>query len=93
LTLRKRLDKGGVESSALSGALEHCAKTLARHELAAGIDQLAELLQMLPSEQQAPHVVAIVQEAALRMRQHGVERLEYPILALHTLTVAWEAGA
>ncbi|MEI2692292.1 MAG: HEAT repeat domain-containing protein [Anaerolineae bacterium] len=89
LALRKRLDKGSAESS----ALEHCAKTLARHEVAAGIDELAELLQMLPSEQQAPHVAAIVQEAARRMRQYGIERLEYPILALHTLTVAWEAGA
>lgn len=89
LALRKRLDKGSAESS----ALEHCAKTLARHEVAAGIDDLAELLQMLPSEQQAPHVAAIVQEATRRMRQYGIERLEYPILALHALTVAWEAGA
>jgi HEAT repeat protein/sugar phosphate permease len=93
LTLRKRLGQGNAESSGFSGALEHCARTLARHEMAAGIDELAELLQTLPAEQQAPHVAAIVQEAARRMRQYGVERLEYPVLALHTLTVAWETSA
>ncbi len=76
----------------LSSGLEECARTLARHEMEAGVAQLAELLGRLPLERQAPHVAAILQEAASRMQEFGVQRMEYPILALHVLTVAWETG-
>ena len=51
--------------------------------------QLAGLLDRLPIERQAPPVAAILQEAASRMQEFGVQRMEYPILALHVLTVAW----
>jgi MFS family permease len=91
LALRKRLDKGEGDTSLASSALDLCAQTLARQELAQGIGQLAEAIGLLPGGGQAPHIVAIVQEAARRMEQFGVQRMEYPILALHVLTVAWEA--
>jgi hypothetical protein len=91
LALRKRLDKGEGGAGPASSALDLCAQTLARQELEPGIGQLAEAIGLLPVDGQAPHVVAIVQEAALRMEQFGVQRMEYPILALHALAVAWEA--
>jgi len=91
LALRKRLDKGESDMSLASRALDLCAQTLARQELEQGIGQLAEAINLLPGGGQAPHVLAIVEETALRMEQFGVQRMEYPILALHTLTVAWEA--
>ncbi len=91
LALRKRLDKGEGGAGPASSALDLCAQTLARQELEPGIGQLAEAIGLLPVDGQAPHVVAIVQEAALRMAQFGVQRMEYPILALHALAVAWEA--
>jgi MFS family permease len=90
LALRKRLDKREGDTSLASNALDLCAQTLARQELEQGIAQLADAIGLLPAGGQAPHVVAIVQEAALRTEQFGVQRMEYPILALHTLTVAWE---
>lgn len=92
LTLRKQLEKSGQEMNELSSELGECAKTLARHELEEGVAQLAGLLSRLPVERQAPHVAAILQEAAGRMQEFGVQRMEYPILALHVLTVAWAAG-
>jgi HEAT repeat protein/predicted MFS family arabinose efflux permease len=91
LALRKRLDKGESNTDVASSALDRCAQTLARQELEQGIGQLAEAIDLLPVDGQAPHIVAVVQEAARRMEQFGVQRMEYPILALHTLTVAWEA--
>jgi uncharacterized membrane protein YhaH (DUF805 family) len=90
LALRKRLDKGEGGASLASSALDLCAQTLARQDLEQGVGQLAEAISLLPVDGQASHVVAIVQEAALRMEQFGVQRMEYPILALHVLTVAWE---
>ncbi len=91
LALRKRLDKGHSETDGAVRALDLCAQTLARQELEAGIGQLAEAIDLLPANGQKLHVVTIAQEAALRMAQFGAQRMEYPILALHTLTVAWEA--
>jgi HEAT repeat protein len=91
LALRKRLDKGNGEASAASAALDQCAKTLAQQEMENGVAWLAQVISLLPTEHQAPHVVAIVKETASRMQQYGVQRMEYPILALHALTVAWEA--
>jgi HEAT repeat protein len=92
LALRKRLDKGNEDAGAANSALDHCARTFARHEVETGIAELAGIIALLPTERQARHVTAIVQEAALRMQQYGAQRMEYPILALHALTVAWETG-
>jgi HEAT repeat protein/sugar phosphate permease len=91
LALRKHLDKGEGDAGAASIALEQAARTLARHEIVEGIDQLAEAISLLSVEGQAPHVLALLEEATLRMQQFGAQRMEYPILALHALTVAWEA--
>jgi len=88
LALRKRLEKGEGGASA---ALEQGARTLARHEIAGGIAELAGAIRLLPAEGQAPHVLALLEDVTLRMEQYGAQRMEYPILALHTLTVAWES--
>lgn len=90
LAARKRLEKRAAGAGELDNALEQCAKTLARQEIAAGIAQLAAALEMLPADGQPRHVTAILQETALRMKQHGSQRMEYPILALHTLITAPE---
>lgn len=89
LALRKRLEKAEGDAAA-SAALEQAARTLARHEIADGIAQLAGAIRLLPVEGQAPHVLALLEETTLRMEQFGVQRMEYPILALHALTVAWQ---
>lgn len=89
LALRKRLEKTEGDAAA-SAALEQAARTLARHEIADGIAQLAGAIRLLPVEGQAPHVLALLEETTLRMEQFGVQRMEYPILALHALTVAWQ---
>jgi HEAT repeat protein len=90
LAVRKRLDKADGDAGASSAALDQSARTLARHEIADGIGQLAGAIRLLPMDEQAPHVRALLEESALRMEQFGVQRMEYPILALHALTVAWE---
>jgi HEAT repeat protein/sugar phosphate permease len=88
LAVRKRLDKAGGDAGAASAALEQSARTLARQEIADGILQLAGAIRLLPMEGQAPHVRALLEETAGRMEQFGPLRMEYPILALHALTVA-----
>ena len=92
LTLRKRLDKGDGDSSTASSALDQCAKTLARQEMEAGVAELAQAIALLPTDGWPAHVAAIVAETAQRMQQFGVQRMEYPILALHTLTVGGESS-
>lgn len=90
LALRKRLDKGDGDGSTASSALDQCAQTLARQEMEAGVAELAQAISLLPANGWPAHVAAIVAEATRRMQQFGIQRMEYPILALHTLTTAWE---
>ena len=88
LAVRKRLEKRAGEAGEFISALERCAKTLARQEVEEGITQLAAALDLLPAGSHSPQATAILQEAALRMKQQGSQRMEYPILALHTLAAA-----
>ena len=90
LAVRKRLAKRAGNAGELNSALDRCARTLARQEIEEGIAQLAAALDLLPADGQPRQVTAILQEAALRMKQHGSQRMEYPILALHTLAAAPE---
>lgn len=90
LALRKRLDRGESDSSAASSALDRCAQTLARQELEAGVAELAVAITLLPVDGWPAHVTAMLAESARRTQQFGVQRMEYPILALHTLATAGE---
>ncbi len=88
LALRKRLDKATHGAADVSAALDLCAKTLARQDLEDGIVQLAEAIDLLLAGRPASPAATILHEAALQMRQHRTQRMEYPILALHVLATA-----
>lgn len=90
LAFRKRLDKENPALAAANAHLEASGYTLAREDIAEGIAQLAEALAALPLDSQAPHVAAILRDAAANIERFGVRRMEYPVLALHALTVAWD---
>ena len=69
--------------------IDACAGSLAREELDRGLVELSDLLGRLPLDSLSDPQRLIVQESAVRMAEFGVSRKEYPILALHTLHVAW----
>ncbi len=87
--LRKRAEKSDAVTPEVLELIDACAGSLAREELDPGLVELSDLLGRLPLNSLSDPERLIVQESAARMAEFGASRREYPILALHTLHVAW----
>jgi HEAT repeat protein len=88
--LRKKLRKEHVNGT-LEPALEVCIDTLARGELEKGAQALSELICQLPPERFNPTCLAILQDCAEKLKSVEASRLEYTLLALHTIDVGWQS--
>jgi hypothetical protein len=84
-----RRDIGGNE--ALEAAMDACAEALARNEMEKGAEALSELIVQLPPERFDATGLAILQDCAQKLKSAEVQRLEYILLALHTIEVGWQS--
>lgn len=90
LAVRRRLlHDDNASAQAAAAALDSCAQTLAHDELDEGLQQLAAAIPQLPLTGQPAHQIAILLDAAQQIAQHGTQRMEYPVLALHAMTALW----
>jgi hypothetical protein len=89
MDLEKRAEAFGPDHADLVAALDGAAGALARDELDEGMAPLAEALRLVPSHHLAEHEHLIVADCADHLEQGGATRLEYAVLALHTLHHAW----
>ncbi len=87
-SLRKRLDQNGGAGDEFLASFDACAMTLAREELAGGIACLAEVTESLAQASAQEGERKILAACAVGMALHGPARIEYPVLALHTLHAA-----
>ena len=87
--LRRRGDKSQALRAESLELLDACAGSLAREDLDQGLVELSGLLDKWPTESLPSSHRLILQECAARIAEFGPRRKEYPILALHTLHVAW----
>jgi hypothetical protein len=87
------LRKRGERSQAVPGealeTIDICAGSLARQDLDQGLAELSALLDQLPLGWMGEAQRLIVKECAARIAELGPSRIEYPILAVHTLHVSW----
>jgi MFS family permease len=70
-----------------------CIEAFEKEDIERGIRNLVLLTNQLPLDQLRPLHATILRECALRMTEYGAARLEYGILAIHTLHMAltlWE---
>ncbi|MCS6844119.1 MAG: MFS transporter [Caldilineales bacterium] len=87
--LQKRFEKGHALAEETDQAMTRCAQTFARQEVAEGVAALAALAATLPLDALSPPARLVLEEAARRMEEFGVRRLEYTLLALHALHTGW----
>jgi HEAT repeat protein len=82
--LRKKLgnSKAGSEVRDL---MNECAETLARQDVTAGIALLACTVKRFPLSQPATPAGQVLEACLAGIEAFGLERIEYTILALHTL--------
>ncbi len=84
---KKRFADHPMVSDELLALTDRCADTLAREQLAAGVELLREIIGLLPQESYSRTAGTILRHCADRLEEFGAERSEYVLLALHTLNV------
>jgi HEAT repeat protein/Na+/melibiose symporter-like transporter len=88
--LKKKMGEYPVESEAdLLTALDSCAEALAQDDLGQGMALFCNVIHLAPTEELSEACVQILDDCAERLDEFGAERLEYVILALHTMHVGF----
>jgi len=83
--LKKELDSLDEGETGLLDMLNETSETFAKGELPQGVSQLREIINALPKERFCEVCGAILEACQTQMAQHGAERLDYVVLALHTI--------
>ena len=65
--------------------LDETADTFAKGELTQGVAQFQEIIIALPKDRFGEVCGAILDASCLEMKHYGAERLDYVVLALHTI--------
>jgi HEAT repeat protein len=88
--LKKKLSEYQVDNEAdLLATLDRCAETLAQHDMEQGSALIGSIIRLLPMEELSDACIEILQDCAQRLDEFGAGRLEYAILALHTMQIGF----
>jgi HEAT repeat protein/Na+/melibiose symporter-like transporter len=88
--LKKKLSDYQVDGEVdLLATLDHCAETLAQHDVERGAALIGSIIRLLPVEELSDACAKTLQDCAGRLEEFGAERLDYVILALHALQVGF----
>ena len=85
LSVKRKLHDLHLESEEMTSLFDQCVEALSRQELDEGVGFLAQIIDMLPQGAVSKPCDLILSECARRMEEFKATRLEYAILALHTL--------
>ena len=85
--LKKRMDEAQMDGDELMEAMDDCAGALAREDLERGVALMSQVLRSLPAEGVDESCAMILRECAERLDEFGARRIEYALLALHTMNV------
>jgi Na+/melibiose symporter-like transporter len=88
--LKKKICEYQVDGEAdLLTTLDSCAEALAQDDLEQGMALFCNVIHLAPTEELSEACVQILNDCAERLDEFGAERLEYVILALHTMHVGF----
>ena len=85
LNLKKGLDGLDAGEHNLMEMLDVTSETFARGELSEGVAQFQEIITVLPKEGFGEYCGIILEACQEQMGQHGAQRLDIVVLALHTI--------
>ncbi|NOR84278.1 MAG: hypothetical protein GQ526_12380 [Ardenticatenales bacterium] len=88
LDMKKGLGRSRAHGGELAAALNDCAETLAREDVEGGAILLARVIRLLPTDRYRMPIREILHACADQMEASGARRMEYLILALHTMDAA-----
>jgi hypothetical protein len=84
----KRLRPPQPVGQRFASLCDECADEFAKEDLALGTRSLAALVRELPLDDFSPAHSAILRECAARLDEFSAARIEYTLLALHTVRAA-----
>ena len=87
---KKKIHEHQMDSGDLMAVLDDCAEALAREDMERGVALISCLIRLLPLEELDETCVMILQDCAERLDEFGTGRIDYVILALHTMGVGLE---
>lgn len=90
--LRARVAGSGLGGEDIVGAVGECEDALAREDLERGLALLRAVIGLLPVEKYDEASLAILRQCAEGLAEHGPQRMEYALLALHAIDVGWLPG-
>jgi HEAT repeat protein/nitrate/nitrite transporter NarK len=85
--LRRKIIQLDPHSPALVDAFDQCVDALAREDLSSGVAQFAILLHELPLDRMKQSKAMILRSCTKSLRAFGPARMEFLLLAIHTLSV------
>jgi sugar phosphate permease len=85
ISLKKGLDGLDTGEKDLLQMLDRTSETFAKGELPQGVAQLQEIIDILPKDRFGEVCGAILDECHAQMNRYGAGRLDYVVLALHTI--------
>ncbi len=89
--LRKKVEESHTGAD-VATLIEECAAVLAREDLERGIALMQTVIdQLLPRARYDEVATLILRECAKRLGEFGAARIEYLLLALHTMDVGWQS--
>jgi MFS family permease len=89
--LRKKIEKNLYEKNLHDFFLE-TGDAFAHEDLDRGVIALSHIIQMAPRNWTIPHADLIIQACASHFEDDGAARIEYILLALHTLDAVWASS-
>ncbi len=87
LAIRGRLAKRGQSPRDLLSTMAECAQAFGVEDLDSGTKLLAQMIHELPTEGLDESVRTVLSECHQMLSQFGPQRIEYTLLALHTLSI------
>lgn len=82
---KKRISKELQRDNGLVSTIEVCANSLAKEEVDQGIQELRQVIDLLPLDRYEPYCVRILRECHDRLGEFKTSRTEYLLLAIHTM--------
>ena len=87
VALETDLGNLALDTADLMAAIEACAETLTREGLDRGVALMNRFIRLFPTKGLSETGTMILQDCAVRLDDSGARRIEYVILALHTMHV------
>ena len=90
---KRKVEEADTKDTETSTLINECAEVLARGDLERGVEVMSHVIHRLPVDHFDTPATSILEECAEKLDDFGATRMEYVLLALHTMDVGWQPSS